>query len=85
MTARLVPIATRIGSLPNTTSAGWRSVDVTNHFMADWNAGKPVSVYAVRFATPTSGDGQDHDVDLAPNQEGQIPWARLVLQWGVDL
>ena len=79
------PPGTDITTITNTSSSGWRQVDVTNHFMADWNAGKQITAYALRFATPTISDGQTNDVDLAPVLDDQVPWARLILHWRVDL
>jgi len=79
------PPGNDIVTIADTTTSGWREVDVTSHFLADWNQGKTISAYAVRFTSASDGGLDADDVDLDPDVGGQVQRAHLVLHFGVDL
>ena len=64
---------------------GMRELDVSPAFIADWNAGRNLSVYAFRFTTASDGDPSDDDVDLDPEVAGEVMRIRVILHFGVDL
>lgn len=64
---------------------GARTIDVTAQCLADWNAGRRVSTYALRFATPTDMSGTDDDLDLGADLAGVPQKPYLILHFGVDL
>ena len=74
-----------MATISNVTAQGWRQVDVSQQFLADWNGGRSLSCFAIRFAVPTDEDGEDDFADLYPEIDGTPMRAHLVLHFGVDL
>lgn len=68
------------------TTPGWRELDITNAFRADWNAGRPVSAYALRMATPTNNDAAPDIVSLeGVDGGGQALRPHIILHFSVNL
>jgi hypothetical protein len=74
-----------VATISDVTSVGWREVDVSQEFLAAWNANRQLAAFVIRFATPTDGEDDDDDVDLFPEVDGVVRRAHLVLHFGVDL
>lgn len=77
------PVGNDLAVLGDVTTPGWREIDVTHSLLADWNAGRPISAYALRLDVMTDGDGVQDAIALeAPGGGGR---AELVLTFGLDL
>ena len=79
------PPGNDVATIEDVSSSGWREVDVSAEFLADWHADRPLSAFVLRFATPTDDEGDADDVDLFPEVDGEVKRAHLVLHFGVNL
>ena len=68
------------------TTPGWRELDITNAFKADWYGGRTVTAYALRLATPTDSDATPDLLTLEGVDGGGQPLRpHVVLHFTVDL
>ena len=74
-----------VATIQDVSWAGWREIDVSEEFLAAWNADRRLAAFVIRFATPTDGEDDDDDLDLFPEVDGEERRAHLVLHFGVDL
>ncbi len=81
-----LPPGNDVGTLTGPYAAGWRDVDVTLAFLQDWNAGRSISVFAVRCTSPTNGDAQADTVTFdGTDGSGSPARTQLILRFSLDL
>ena len=79
------PPGSDAGTVVDVTTSGWRLIDVTAQLLQDWDAGRPISAFAVRLDLPTNGDLQADTVGLQGSNDGSAMLAQLVIDFSVAL
>ena len=75
-----------VGSVPGPLTVGWRDVNVTTAFLEDWNAGRSISAFAIRFTSATNGDAQADTVAFdGVDGDGKTATTILILRFSLSL